>query len=152
VCLRFFTVFGPRQRPDLAIHKFCQLIDEGKTIEVFGDGKSKRDYTFVSDIVDGIMSAITYDFSGFDIFNLGRSDPVVLMDMIGQIERLLGKKAKMEHKPMPLGDMPYTFASIEKASKHLGYAPKVSFEEGMKKFVDWYLENKKAMAAQGADA
>src|SRR5207253_2301996 len=86
VCLRFFTVFGPRQRPDLAIHKFCKLIDEGRPIEVFGDGTSKRDYTFVEDIVSGIVSAMNYDAKTFDIFNLGRSDPVVLNDMIAMLE------------------------------------------------------------------
>jgi UDP-glucuronate 4-epimerase len=142
VCLRFFTVFGPRQRPDLAIHKFCHLIDEGQPIQVFGDGTSKRDYTFVADIVSGIEKSMNYEAKAFDIFNLGRSDPVLLNDMIGLLEQALGKKAAIEHKPMQTGDMPYTFASIDKAREALDYEPTVSFPEGVKRFVAWYLENK----------
>jgi len=139
VSLRFFTVFGPRQRPDLAIHKFCKLIEEGKPIEVFGDGTSKRDYTFVSDIVDGIMAAMSYDLPGYDIINLGRSDPIGLMDMIRCLEDAMGKQANLDYKPFQLGDMPYTYASIEKARKLLGYEPKVPFAEGIKRFVEWHL-------------
>jgi UDP-glucuronate 4-epimerase len=142
VCLRFFTVFGPRQRPDLAIHKFCKLIDQGRPIEVFGDGTSKRDYTFVEDIVSGIDKAMVYHATPFDIFNLGRSEPVVLSDMIACLEDSLGKKAVIEHGPVQTGDMPYTYASIDKARKALGYEPTVSFPAGVKRFVDWYLENK----------
>jgi len=139
VILRFFTVFGPRQRPDLAIHKFCKLIEEGKPIEVFGDGTSKRDYTFVSDIVDGIMAAMSYDLPGYDIINLGRSDPIGLMDMIRCLEDAMGRQADLNYKPFQLGDMPYTYASIEKARKLLGYEPKVPFAEGIKRFVEWHL-------------
>lgn len=142
VCLRFFTVFGPRQRPDLAIHKFCRLIDAGKPIEVFGDGQSKRDYTYVGDIVNGIISSMKFSFNGWEVINLGRSEPVLLLDMIGLLEKNLGKKAKLEHKPMQIGDMPYTYANIEKAKQLLGYEPTTSFEEGIKNFVSWYLEEK----------
>ncbi|MBI4532762.1 MAG: SDR family NAD(P)-dependent oxidoreductase [Candidatus Melainabacteria bacterium] len=145
VCLRFFTVFGPRQRPDLAIHKFCQLIDQSKPIDVFGDGTSKRDYTFIDDIVSGIQQAMKYNLPGYDIINLGRSQPIVLMDMIHCLEQALGKQSKLVYKPFAVGDMPYTYASIEKAQKVLGYNPTISFETGVQQFVSWYL-NEKACA------
>ena len=144
--LRFFTVFGPRQRPDLAIHKFCRLIDSGKPIDVFGDGLSKRDYTYVADIVFGIERAMEFPFSGWEIFNLGRSEPVVLNDMIGLIEKHLGKKAIIEHKPFQTGDMPYTFANIEKAQRLLGYEASYSFEAGIKNFVDWFVNQKQSVS------
>jgi UDP-glucuronate 4-epimerase len=137
--LRFFTVYGPRQRPDLAIHKFCQKIYRGDSIEVYGDGNSKRDYTFVSDIVSGIMQAAIYDCSGFDIINLGRSEPVLLSEMISTLETALGKKAKIERKECQMGDMPYTFADVSKAKKLLNYNPSIDFEDGIKLFVDWFL-------------
>lgn len=142
VALRFFTVFGPRQRPDLAIHKFAKLIDKGSPIEMFGDGSSKRDYTYVQDIVAGIRSAMEFNPCGYEIFNLGRSEPVVLKDMISLLEKYLGKKANLQEKPAQIGDMPYTFAGIEKAQKLLGYQPKISFEEGIKNFVQWYSQQK----------
>ncbi len=137
-CLRFFTVFGPRQRPDLAIHKFCQAIDQNETINVFGDGLSKRDYTFVFDIVEGIWSAMQANLSGYEIINLGRSEPVVLLDMIRSIEQALGKEAKLVHKPFQIGDVPYTYASIEKARQLLGYNPKTKFDDGIRQFVEWH--------------
>jgi len=142
VCLRFFTVFGPRQRPDLAIHKFCHLIDQGKTVELFGDGKSKRDYTFVADIVSGIVAAMTYKFSGYDIINLGRGEPVVLLDMVQALEKHLGKKANIVHKEMQIGDVPYTYADIGHARAVLGYNPATSFDQGVKAFVDWYISTR----------
>lgn len=142
VNLRFFTVFGPRQRPDLAIHKFCKLIDSGKPIEVYGDGQSKRDYTYVADIVSGIEKSMEFEFSGWEIINLGRSEPVVLMEMIQLIEKYLGKKAVIEHKPFQTGDMPYTFANIEKAKRLLKYEPNYSFEQGIRNFVEWFVESK----------
>ncbi|MBY0359227.1 MAG: SDR family NAD(P)-dependent oxidoreductase [Candidatus Obscuribacterales bacterium] len=144
VNLRFFTVFGPRQRPDLAIHKFCKLIDRGEPLEVYGDGTSKRDYTYVADIVAGIEKAMEFPFNGWEIINLGRSEPVLLMDMIGLIEKYLNKKAKLIHKPMQIGDMPYTYANIERAQRLLGYKPQTPFEEGIKNFVNWYLTLKQA--------
>lgn len=143
--LRFFTVFGPRQRPDLAIHKFCKLIDSGKEIEVFGDGTSKRDYTYVSDIVSGIERSMEVPFSGWEIVNLGRSEPVVLMDMIQLIEKYLGKKARIVHKSFQTGDMPYTYANIQKARQLLGYEPNFSFEQGIKNFVDWFQSQKQVV-------
>ncbi|MBS1999079.1 MAG: GDP-mannose 4,6-dehydratase [Cyanobacteria bacterium SZAS LIN-2] len=142
VCLRFFTVFGPRQRPDLAIHKFCHLIDQGKTVELFGDGSSKRDYTFVGDIVAGIRSAMTYDFGGYDIINLGRGEPVVLLDMVRSLEKHLGKTANIVHKEMQIGDVPYTYADIDHARAVLGYNPATSFDQGVKAFVDWYTSTR----------
>ncbi len=142
VSLRFFTVFGPRQRPDLAIHKFCKLIDSGKPIEVFGDGSSKRDYTYVADIVYGIERSMEVPFSGYEIVNLGRGEPVVLMDMINLIEKYLGKKARIEYKDFQTGDMPYTFANIEKARNLLAYEPSYSFETGIKNFVEWFVSRK----------
>jgi UDP-glucuronate 4-epimerase len=142
VCLRFFTVFGPRQRPDLAIHKFCHLIDDGKTVELFGDGTTRRDYTFVLDIVAGIEAAMSYDLPGFDVINLGRSEPVVLFDMVKALEKHLGKKATIVHKPMQVGDVPYTFASIDHAREVLKYEPRTSFDEGVRQFVEWYVSCK----------
>jgi UDP-glucuronate 4-epimerase len=140
VSLRFFTVYGPRQRPDLAVHKFCKRIKAGEPIEVYGDGNSKRDYTFVHDIVDGIESALKYDCSGFDIINLGRSEPVVLLDMIKTIEKHLKKQAKLDFKDAQIGDVPYTYANIDKARKLLGYNPTTSFDEGIGIFTDWFLK------------
>ncbi|MGD9682012.1 MAG: SDR family NAD(P)-dependent oxidoreductase [Candidatus Obscuribacterales bacterium] len=142
VCLRFFTVFGPRQRPDLAIHKFCRLIDEGKPIEVYGDGSTQRDYTYIRDIVDGIMGVFGMDRPCFEIINLGRSEPVVLKDMIACIEKSLGKKADIVHKPMQKGDVPNTFAGIERARQLLAYQPSTGIEEGIDAFVAWYREDR----------
>lgn len=146
VCLRFFTVFGPRQRPDLAIHKFCHLIEAGQPVEIFGDGSSKRDYTFVADIVSGIESAMTYDLPGYDIINLGRSEPVYLLDLIRALENALGKKAKLIHKPFQVGDVPYTYAGIDKARQVIGYSPSTDFSEGIKRFVEWYLSKRAAVS------
>jgi UDP-glucuronate 4-epimerase len=144
-CLRFFTVFGPRQRPDLAIHKFCHLINENKPIELYGDGTTFRDYTFVKDIVAGIEAAMSYvwqpDFSGYDIFNLGRCQPVKLIEMVEALEKHLKKNAVITYKPMQIGDVPYTFASIEHAQAVLKYQPQTSFDEGVGHFVRWFLES-----------
>lgn len=148
ICLRFFTVFGPRQRPDLAIHKFCKAIEENGTIEVYGDGTSKRDYTFIADIVSGIESAMSAPFSGYEIVNLGRSEPIVLMDMIHALESALGKKANIQHKPFQMGDMPYTYAGIDKARQLLGYNPSTSFQEGVNRFVEWYRTRHATLAGK----
>lgn len=142
VCLRFFTVFGPRQRPDLAIHKFCRLIDLGQPIEMFGDGSTRRDYTFISDIVDGVISACSLETPDYEIVNLGRSEPVILRDMIAALERALGKKANIIERPEQVGDMQYTYADIEHARKLLGYEPKVDFETGIAHFVEWYKQER----------
>ena len=143
VMLRFFTVYGPRQRPDLAIHKFAQLITDGKPIPVFGDGSTARDYTYVTDTVDGILACTQKEF-GFDIFNLGESQTVKLNYLIELIEKALGKKAVIDRQPPQPGDVPITCANIAKARATLGYNPTVKIEEGIPKFVDWFLKERKS--------
>jgi UDP-glucuronate 4-epimerase len=140
VMLRFFTVYGPRQRPDLAIRKFATLIAAGKPIPVFGDGSTARDYTFVSDTVDGVIAATKKEF-GFEIFNLGESETVTLSRLIELLETALGKKAVIDRKPMQPGDVPVTFADISKARAKLGYAPKIKIEPGIKLFADWFRKS-----------
>jgi UDP-glucuronate 4-epimerase len=137
VMLRFFTVYGPRQRPDLAIHKFARLIAAGRPIEIFGDGSSARDYTYVADIVDGIMACAQQTF-GYEIFNLGGSHPVKLSRLVELLEAALGKKALVERKPDQPGDVPQTWADISKSGQRLGYLPKVRIEEGIPLFVEWF--------------
>lgn len=137
VCLRFFTVYGPRQRPDLAIRKFVEKIDAGETIPVFGDGSMARDYTFVADTVSGIRSAMEYD-CGYDIFNLGNSSPVSLMTLIRTIEGAVGKQAFICWLPEQAGDVPITFADISHAQRHLGYSPGTALKEGIARFVQWH--------------
>lgn len=139
--LRFFTVYGPRQRPDLAIHKFAHLISAGKPIPVFGDGTTARDYTFVTDTVDGIMAVTQKEF-GFEIFNLGESQTVTLKYLIELLEQALDKKAIIDRQPPQPGDVPITFANIEKARAKLGYNPTVKIEQGIPLFVQWFKENK----------
>ena len=138
--LRFFTVYGPRQRPDLAIYKFAKLISAGKPIPVFGDGSAARDYTFVSDTIDGVIAATKKEF-GFEIFNLGESQTVSLSRMIGLLEAALGKKAIIDRQPLQPGDVPVTFADISKARKKLGYNPQIKFENGIKLFADWFRKS-----------
>ncbi len=135
--LRFFTVYGPRQRPDLAIHKFARLISAGKPIPVFGDGSTARDYTYVSDTVDGVMACTEREF-GFEIFNVGESQTVTLSRLIELLEQALGRKAILDRKPPQPGDVPVTFANIAKARARLDYNPRVKIEEGIPKFVDWF--------------
>lgn len=142
VALRFFTVYGPRQRPDLAIHKFCKLIDDGRPIEVYGDGNTLRDYTYVLDIVDGIERSMLLNKPGFEVINLGRSEPVRLLDMIAEIEFNLRKKARLVYKPMQTGDVSNTFASTVKAQELLGYKPSTDFADGIREFVSWYTGRK----------
>jgi UDP-glucuronate 4-epimerase len=138
VCLRFFTVYGPRQRPDLAIWKFTDLIARGKPIPVFGDGSSGRDYTFVHDTVDGIVNALRYECH-YDILNLGNSKPVSLLMLVHTIEEVIGRQAEIEWLPDQAGDVPITYADVSKAGRLLGYYPKTPFVAGVRKFVDWYL-------------
>ena len=145
-CLRFFTVYGPRGRPDMAPHKFTKLVDEGKEVEVYGTTASKRDYTYIADIVDGIIVAVDKDLP-FEIINLGNSKTVELKHLISVIENLVGKKAKIKQLPEQPGDVPLTYADISKARKLLGYAPKASIENGMGLFVEWY-KNQKAKEAK----
>jgi UDP-glucuronate 4-epimerase len=138
--LRFFTVYGPRQRPDLAIHKFAQLINSGKPIPVFGDGTTARDYTYVTDTVDGVMACTQQEF-GYEIFNLGESQTVTLNKLIELLEYFLGKKAVIDRQPLQPGDVPITFADISKARASLGYHPTVKIERGIRLFVDWFRRN-----------
>ncbi len=137
VVLRFFTVYGPRQRPDLAIHKFARLIAAGKPIPVFGDGSTARDYTYVTDTVDGVMACTRQAF-GYEIFNLGESQTVTLSRLIALLEQRLGRKAVIDRQPPQPGDVPITYADITKARSQLGYAPRVSIEEGIRRFVEWF--------------
>jgi UDP-glucuronate 4-epimerase len=136
-CLRFFTVYGPRQRPDLAIHKFAKLIFDGEPIQVFGDGNSCRDYTYIDDIVQGICSAI-FKVKGFEIINLGDSKTINLKKMIKTLEAEIRKKAKIEFLQEQLGDVQQTYANINKAKKILNYNPNYFFEDGIKEFIKWY--------------
>lgn len=140
VMLRFFTVYGPRQRPDLAVFKFTNLIAQGKPIPVFGDGKTARDYTYISDIVDGIIAVTQKEF-GYQIFNLGESQTVQLWYLISLIENALGKKAAIDRQPAQPGDVPITYANIGKARSLLGYSPGIKVEQGIPLFVEWFRQN-----------
>jgi UDP-glucuronate 4-epimerase len=139
--LRFFTVYGPRQRPDLAIHKFTRLIDAGKPIPVFGDGSTARDHTFITDILDGIIACTKKEF-GFEVFNLGESQSIRLDELISLIESALGKKAVIDRQPLQPGDVPVTYADISKARRLLGYNPQVKAAQGVPIFVDWFRKNR----------
>ena len=135
--LRFFTVYGPRQRPDMAIHKFTRLMLAGKPVPMFGDGSSARDYTYIDDCIDGIMAALEKPFD-FEIFNLGNSSAVQLRELIELIGRKLGVEPQIERLPEQPGDVPVTYADISKARALLGYNPKVTLEEGIERFIKWY--------------
>lgn len=137
VCLRFFTVYGPGQRPEMAIHKFTRLIDNDEPIDVYGSGHSKRDYTFVDDIVAGIGRCLDLD-CGFEIVNLGNSHPTELIELIGLIEEKLGKKARLNFIEDQAGDVPVTFADVSKGAKLLGFKPEVSIFDGLDRFVEYY--------------
>ncbi|MFN8007972.1 MAG: GDP-mannose 4,6-dehydratase [Terriglobia bacterium] len=141
ICLRFFTAYGPRQRPDLAIHKFAQCIVDDREIPFFGDGNSLRDYTYVDDLVDGIHRAMQLQ-SPFEIINLGNSHPIPLSKMVHLLEQKLGKAARLKKMNAQLGDMLSTHADLSKARRLLGYSPKVSFEEGLDRFVSWFRNEK----------
>jgi UDP-glucuronate 4-epimerase len=144
VALRYFTVYGARQRPDLAIHQFTRKIHTGEPIDQFGDGTTRRDYTYIDDILQGTLAALKYDGPMFDVFNLGESDTIQLKDLIAAIEKALGKKAKINRLPEQPGDMPLTCADISKARKLLGYNPKTKFEDGLPRFVEWFLKSRAA--------
>ncbi len=145
VCLRFFTVYGARQRPDLAIHKFAKLMTEGRAIPVFGDGTTRRDYTYVDDIIAGVRAAIDYGGGGYEVFNLGESETVELNRLISLLEKELGVRALIDRKPHQPGDVPQTFADIRKARQLLGYDPKTKIENGIKRFVEWFRRGEKGM-------
>ena len=143
ICLRFFTVYGPRQRPDLAIHKFTALMEAGKPVPIFGDGSTGRDYTYVDDVVAGVLAALDYQPQpangvAFEVFNLGNSRPVKLMELVELLEHVTGRKALRDQKPLQPGDVPLTWADISKAGRLLGYRPTTRLEEGLKWFLAWY--------------
>jgi UDP-glucuronate 4-epimerase len=140
-CLRIFTAYGPRQRPEMAIHKFTSLLDQGKEIPMYGDGSSRRDYTYIDDLIDGMM-AVLQRHKGYEVYNLGESQTTSLKGLIGMIESALGKKAKIKvMEPQP-GDVSITYADITKAKRLLHYQPRVKMEEGIKRFVEWFKENR----------
>jgi UDP-glucuronate 4-epimerase len=138
ICLRFFTVYGARQRPDLAIHKFAQLISDGKPIPVFGDGTTRRDYTYIDDILAGVRAAIDYDKTNYEVINLGESRTVELRELIALLEKELDLRAVIERQPMQPGDVPQTFADISRARELLGYNPQTQIEDGLRLFVEWF--------------
>lgn len=138
-CLRFFTVYGPRQRPEMAIRKFARLILEGDEVPVFGDGQSRRDYTYVDDIVDGVVAALR-PLPGYEILNLGGSRTVTLLELIALLEHAIGRKARLRFLPEEPGDMAVTYADVSRAERLLGYRPRTTIEEGIGKFVDWFLQ------------
>lgn len=146
VCLRFFTVYGPRQRPEMAIARFIRCLEEDRTIPFHGDGSSRRDYTYIDDIVDGVESALDREL-GFDIVNLGGARPVTLSDLVRLLEKATGKTARLDRRPDQPGDVPVTYASTEKAERILGFKSRVPLEEGLRRSVDWYrLASKKERA------
>ena len=136
-CLRIFTAYGPRQRPEMAIHKFARLVDQGEKIPIYGDGSTRRDYTYIDDLIEGILGVIHYH-KGFEVYNLGESQTTSLKELIGLIESALGKKANIEVLAPQPGDVSVTYADISKAKQMLKYRPKVKMEEGIKRFVEWY--------------
>lgn len=139
VALRFFTVYGPRQRPDLAIHKFTELLFENKPLPIFGDGTSSRDYTYIDDIIQGICSAINYISQPYEVFNLGNSKTVSLQELISKLEQATGRKAVLGPVQSQPGDVPKTWADLTKAQKLLNYQPKTTLEKGLTNFVKWYM-------------
>ena len=145
IALRFFTVYGPGQRPDLAIHKFTKAILKEQPISMYGDGSTSRDYTFVEDTVQGIIGALQYDKASFDIINLGNNYTVTLKELIEAIEEITGKKAIIEQHPDQPGDVPRTFADISKAKDLLGYNPQTKLKDGLQKFYDWFIRNKELL-------
>jgi UDP-glucuronate 4-epimerase len=146
VCLRFFTVYGARQRPDLAIHKFAKLISEGRPIPVFGDGTTRRDYTYIDDIISGVRAAIDYDQSDYEVINLGESRTVELRELISLIEKEVGRRAEIDWQPAQPGDVPQTYADITKARRLLGYNPQTQIETGIKLFVEWFTASRRSVS------
>lgn len=139
IALRFFTVYGPRQRPDLAIHKFARLMLRGEPIPIYGDGSTQRDYSYVDDVVEGVRRAMSYTGSPYEIVNLGNNQTVGLLEMVRILERALGKEARLQFLPPQPGDVPRTWASLDKAQKVLDFRPRTPFEEGVERFVGWLL-------------
>ncbi|RPD48930.1 NAD-dependent epimerase/dehydratase family protein [Paracnuella aquatica] len=145
IALRFFTVYGPGQRPDLAIHKFTKAIINGEPIPVFGDGSTSRDYTFIDDIVSGILGAVDYEGSLYEIVNLGNHQTVSLQGLIDALEEVIGKKAIINRQPEQPGDVPHTYADVAKAQRLFGYNAGTDLREGLRKFYDWFLANKNVL-------
>ncbi|UCF68716.1 MAG: GDP-mannose 4,6-dehydratase, partial [Acidobacteriota bacterium] len=146
-CLRFFTVYGPRQRPEMAIHKFTRLIDAGEPIPLFGDGSSERDYTYIDDCIEGVLAALD-KAHGCRVFNLGESRTTSLVQLVELIAAALGKKPEIAWWPPQPGDVPRTYADISRSSRELGYRPRVTIEEGVKRFVSWYLDTNNRAAEE----
>jgi len=142
-CLRFFTVYGPRQRPEMAIHKFARMITDGDAIPFFGDGGSRRDYTYVEDIVSGVRAAMTRT-GGYEIYNLGGAATTSLSELVAQLEQALDKPARLDRQPDQPGDVPVTYADVTRAERELGYRSETPLAEGVKKFCSWYLAEKAA--------
>jgi UDP-glucuronate 4-epimerase len=142
-CLRFFTVYGPRQRPEMAIHKLTDLMARGKTLPLYGDGGSRRDYTYVDDIVDGLLATLELA-PGFEILNLGGADTTSLRDLVHWIAEELAVEPRIDYLPAQPGDVPITYADVSKAARLLGYSPKVPIREGLRRFVSWYRERAEA--------
>src|SRR5262245_23128653 len=143
VCLRFFTVYGPRQRPEMAIARFIRCLEEGRPVPFFGDGGSRRDYTYIDDIADGVEAALALP-SSFEIINLGGARPVTLSELVAAIEKATGKKAVLDRRPDQPGDVPVTYADTAKAERLLGFKARVSLEEGLRRSVEWYRKERKA--------
>ncbi len=142
IALRFFTVYGPRQRPEMAIHKFARLIHEGRAVPMFGDGSTARDYTYIDDIIDGVVASIDATVKpDYRVYNLGGSRTTTLARLVELIEAALGTRATVEKLPDQPGDVPITFADVSRAEKELGYSPKIAIEEGVKRFAKWFLES-----------
>jgi UDP-glucuronate 4-epimerase len=142
IALRFFTVYGPRQRPDLAIHKFAREMLAGRALPVYGDGSSRRDYTFIDDIIAGVRGAIDYTASSYEVINLGNNQTLTLLEMIHGLEAALGVKARLNWQPEQPGDVPQTWANVDKARRLLGYEPRTGYDAGVKTFVNWMKESR----------
>jgi UDP-glucuronate 4-epimerase len=151
IALRFFTVYGPRQRPDLAIHKFARLIATGQPVPVYGDGSTRRDYTYVDDIVRGVTAAIKYERTGYEVINLGNSRTVSLLEMIQALEEVLGRRAMVNRQPEQPGDVPRTWANVEKARRLLGYEPSTSFVQGVRRFVDSLDDGRRGVSSRAVE-
>lgn len=145
-CLRFFTVYGPAQRPEMAIHKFTDLLARGQAVPLYGDGSTRRDYTYVSDIVAGIVAALDLA-PGFEIFNLGGAETTELKDLVHWLAAELAVEPRIDYLPAQPGDVPITYADVEKAGRLLGYSPKVGIREGLQRFVAWYREDRRQAAS-----
>ncbi len=149
LCLRLFTVYGPRQRPDLAINKFVRLMSENRPIPLYGDGSNSRDYTYIDDVVAAVLRALETEF-GFEILNIGSGRPLSLKGLVATLEQVMGTKARVEQLPAQAGDVPHTFADIGRARRLLGWEPATSLEAGLKSFVEWFAQQPKPEIAEGA--